>query len=77
MVQDTEKRIESLMDKLASDQVSKPILAQLIHLSNALKVRNIQSATQITLQLMTDSFDQEGKWVVGLKRLVELYARIQ
>lgn len=64
------------MDKLASDQVGKPILAQLIHLANALNGKDLNSASQITMALMTSSFDQEGKWVVGLKRLVELYARV-
>jgi hypothetical protein len=75
MVQDTEKRLDELFDKLASSQISRPLLARLMHLSNALTQRAHPAAMQITLQLMTDFMTTEGKWVVGLKRLAEMYAR--
>ncbi len=76
MVHDTEKRIESLFDSLAANQIVKPVLAQLLHICQALKSRNLPEASKYTLNLMTANFDQGGKWVVGLKRLVELYGRV-
>jgi hypothetical protein len=75
MIDDTEKRMDELFDKLASNQISSSILAKLIHLCNALKANDVQSATRMSLDLMTTSFEKEGKWVLGLKRLVELYAK--
>ena len=76
MMQDTEKRLDDLFDKLATDKIERPILAHLIHLSNALKAKDLNTATRISVEFMTTIFAQEGKWVVGLKRLVELYARL-
>jgi hypothetical protein len=76
MMQDTEKRLDDLFDKLATDKIERPILAQLIHLSNALKAKDLNTATRISVEFMTTIFAKEGKWVVGLKRLVELYARL-
>ncbi len=75
MVQDTEKRLDELFDKLASGTISRPLLARLLHLSNALNQRVHPAAMQLSLQLMTDYMNTEGKWVVGLKRLTEMYAR--
>lgn len=75
MVQDTDKRLDELFDKLASGKISRPLLARLMHLSNALNQRAHPASSQLTLQLMTDFMNTEGKWVVGLKRLAEMYAR--
>ncbi|KAJ3297995.1 hypothetical protein HK104_011290 [Borealophlyctis nickersoniae] len=76
MVEDTDKRLESLFERLAAKQLQPPVLAQLLTLANALNARDFPTANATVMSLMTTSFDQEGKWLLGVKRLVELYQRV-
>ena len=95
MVDDTEKRLDDLFERLASEKVDRVVLAKLVtlvrcgfydsfnisqHVANfnhtALNARDFGTTNAVAQDLMTTSFDVEGKWVVGLKRLAELYQRI-
>ncbi|RKO91784.1 hypothetical protein BDK51DRAFT_32073 [Blyttiomyces helicus] len=77
MVEDTDKRIDNLFERLAGDQVGEVVLAQLVVLSNALNAKDFATANGCIMTLMTSSFDHEGKWMVGAKRLVEMYSRMR
>ncbi|KAJ3044138.1 hypothetical protein HDV00_003242 [Rhizophlyctis rosea] len=76
MVDDTEKRLDNLFERLASEQVQRVVLAKLVTLVRSLNARDFMTCNAVAQDLMTTSFDQEGKWVVGLKRLVELAQRV-
>ncbi|KAJ3179954.1 protein transport protein S31 [Gaertneriomyces sp. JEL0708] len=75
MIEDTEKRLENLYERVSTDQVPPQILAMTVQIAKALNEKDFTTANNIILQLMTTSFDQEGKWVLGAKRLVELALR--
>ncbi|KAJ3056227.1 hypothetical protein HK097_007710 [Rhizophlyctis rosea] len=76
MVDDTEKRLDNLFERLASEKVDRVVLAKLVTLVRSLNARDFGTSNAVAQDLMTTSFDVEGKWVVGLKRLAELYQRI-
>ena len=67
--------MQELFERLNEKKLPKSVLAQLIQLSNALNASDMTSASSLSVHLMTSSFDHEGKWVLGVKRLVELYNR--
>ncbi|KAJ3159371.1 hypothetical protein HDU86_001689 [Geranomyces michiganensis] len=77
MMDDTAKRIDNLYERLNADLLPPHVLALAVQLANALVARDFASATNATTTLMTTSFDQEGKWVLGLKRLVEMAQRVE
>ncbi len=75
IIQDTEKRMQELFERLNQEKLGKAILAQLIQLAMALNAMDMNTASLLSIHLMTSSFDQQGKWVLGMKRLVELYTK--
>ncbi|KAI8588654.1 hypothetical protein BDZ88DRAFT_421202 [Geranomyces variabilis] len=76
MLDDTAKRLENLYERLNADLIPPHVLALAVQLATALGARDFASATAATTTLMTTSFDQEGKWVLGVKRLVEMAQRV-
>ncbi|KAJ3075254.1 hypothetical protein HK102_005649 [Quaeritorhiza haematococci] len=76
MIDDTDKRLETLFERLAMGELPDRVLAQLVILGKALNERDMSSATVVVTGLMTTSYDKEGKWVVGCKRLIEMYQKI-
>jgi hypothetical protein len=83
MLDDLDKRMEILLDALASKSLSNELMAQLIELlrgngSNRFmiivtKAKDAGTAMNICTGLMTTA---DVKWMVGLKRLVDLYLRL-
>ena len=73
MVQDTEKRLEFLFDRLAQELVPEVVLARLVLITKDLQTGNIQRALDGVMALLSVSgdFSDEAKWIVALKRLVE------
>ncbi|TPX65974.1 hypothetical protein SpCBS45565_g04772 [Spizellomyces sp. 'palustris'] len=76
MIEDTDKRLENLYERLSADQVPNHVLASAVQLATALNNKDYTTCHSIVMALMTTSFDQEGKWVLGAKRLVELCQRV-
>ncbi|KAJ3381177.1 hypothetical protein HDU92_005545 [Lobulomyces angularis] len=75
LIEDTEKRLELLFDDLASEKISKPILAKLVVISKALTANDFQKASTTIMSIMTGNFNVEDRWVLGLKRLIDFYPR--
>jgi hypothetical protein len=84
MCDETEKRLEYLYDRLAMDNVPPIVLATLVqitqgtrHLTNNVDIqsRNYARAMSAVMSLMTSNYENETKWIVGLKRLVDYLAR--
>lgn len=76
MLQDTEKRMNMLFEKLQIKEVETSTLALVVHLSNSLNLKDYQKASGLVMELMQKGSAADSKWVVGLKRLVELVASI-
>lgn len=72
VLQDTEKRLNILFDKLAKKELDNTILALLVHLANSLNSQDFQKAFSLVMELMQKGSATDSKWVVGLKRLVEI-----
>ncbi|KAJ3025500.1 UNVERIFIED_CONTAM: hypothetical protein HDU68_007080 [Siphonaria sp. JEL0065] len=77
VLEDTDKRLEELLERLGTQSVPDVIMAHLVILSNAFNAKDIPSATKttMTLTLMSTEHHDEAHWIVGAKRLVEMYAK--
>ncbi|ORX97826.1 hypothetical protein K493DRAFT_349774 [Basidiobolus meristosporus CBS 931.73] len=75
MLLDTEKRLEVLFERLKSGSMSTYLLAQLEVMVKAIEGSDFAKAQSVHVELMTTEFDSEGKWLVGLKRLLDLYQK--
>ena len=73
---DTEKRCLILFEKLEKQELDSTVLGLLIHLSNAVNVQDNSKAGQISMELMQKGTPGDSKWIVGVKRLVELYSKL-
>ncbi len=74
VLQDTEKRLNILFDKLDTNVIENSILGLLVHLTNSLDSKEYQKASGLVMELMQKGSANDSKWVVGLKRLVEILA---
>ncbi|KAJ3332841.1 hypothetical protein HDU76_012905 [Blyttiomyces sp. JEL0837] len=77
IVDDTDKRLEELMERLGEEKIPDILVAQLILLSNALNSKNGREASNVSMQLtlMSTNHPEDSHWIVGSKRLVELFNR--
>ncbi|KAI8615494.1 hypothetical protein BC830DRAFT_289621 [Chytriomyces sp. MP71] len=73
VLEDTDKRLEELLERLGGQLVPDVIMAHLVVLSNDMQAA---SKTTMTLTLMSTEHHDEAHWIVGSKRLVELYTRV-
>jgi hypothetical protein len=103
MVEDTDRRLEELFERLGNKDVPGPVLTplsalakgkafsfygELCHLPTArayvisfdpaLNAKDIRTASDNAMQLnlLATSHSNETRWIVGIKRLVELYGRV-
>ncbi|KAJ3253308.1 hypothetical protein HK103_000749 [Boothiomyces macroporosus] len=76
MIEDTDKRLEFLFDRLANKQVAPILLAPAYKISLALSQRDFGTAKSAVTALMAGVPQDDTKWIVGMKRLVELYEQI-
>ena len=75
MIQDTDKRLEFLFDRLSAQQVPDDVLAPLVVISQAIQAGDYGTSQKTVMELVTSNHPEETKWVVGLKRLVEFLTR--
>ncbi|KAI9209346.1 uncharacterized protein BJ171DRAFT_595097 [Polychytrium aggregatum] len=76
VIADTSKRIDELFAKLGDGVVSDAVVAYLVGSIQALDARDSVTASSYVAKLMSGHFDQDGRWIVGYKRLVELYQKL-
>ncbi|KAI8812135.1 hypothetical protein BJ742DRAFT_794931 [Cladochytrium replicatum] len=76
VVEDTSKRVEYLFERLGGEQVPAASAVILKRLVIALNDRDFAGATNQAVQLTTTSTGDDVRWSIGVKRMVDLYARI-
>lgn len=76
-VRDADKRLNLLYDHLNNDDAQPEMVEDLLKLSNAIAQRDFPTAQALQLQIATTRPDECGKWMVGLKRFVEMAAAVQ
>ncbi|KAF9989527.1 protein transport protein S31 [Mortierella antarctica] len=74
---DAEKKLNVLFDMLNNEEVSAPVVEQMLLLSQALQAKNYNSAYQIHLELHSTRTDEVSSWMTGVKRLIVDNAKIQ
>ncbi|KAI8845507.1 hypothetical protein BC829DRAFT_491647 [Chytridium lagenaria] len=77
VVEDTDKRLEELLERLGTQSVAGPVMAQLTKVAQAINSRDVPgaSAAAVQLSLLATAHSAESRWILGVKRLVELYAK--
>ncbi|KAG0338447.1 hypothetical protein BG000_003950 [Podila horticola] len=76
MFEDTTKRLQTLLDQMDSNSVKERVVGPLGDMIQALSTRSFTECQAIHAKLMQTDFDSEGKWLLGFKRLIDLYASI-
>ncbi|KAI8920456.1 hypothetical protein BC831DRAFT_479532 [Entophlyctis helioformis] len=71
-VEDTERRIDGLFDRLASHKIDRVVLAQLLEVAQDLNNRDFANGQARVLKMMTSNYSNETAWLLGAKRLIEL-----
>jgi protein transport protein SEC31 len=74
ILEDTEKRLDSLFEKLAAKQIKPKSVQNLVALSKALTLGDYHTSNGIIMSMLTT--DDEN-WVLGVKRLVEMFIQIK
>nr|CAG8541528.1 963_t:CDS:2 [Entrophospora candida] len=72
---DTEKRIDLLFEKLEKYELPENVIVKLSQICECLESRDFANALTIQGNLMTTDFEKEGKWLLGIKRLIDLYKK--
>ncbi|KAF9439350.1 protein transport protein S31 [Entomortierella beljakovae] len=74
---DAEKKLNVLFDMLNNEEVSAPVVEQMLLLAQALQAKNYNSAYQIHLELHSTRTDEVSSWMTGVKRLIVDNAKLQ
>ncbi|KAK9729369.1 protein transport protein S31 [Basidiobolus ranarum] len=70
-VDDVEKRLGNLFDALNYEKLNSDVIDQMLALTQALEMRDFNTAHKIHVDLVTKS-DTLVPWMVGVKRLIEM-----
>jgi protein transport protein SEC31 len=70
------KKLQVLHDKIAAGDFSAEAQAQLASMCTAVKQRNFSRAQAVHTKFCTDHWDEHGKWLPGLKSLMQLGRRL-
>ena len=76
-MEDVQKRVGGLEAKLASGEVSVAVFGSLSELCRALGGGDVQAALNVHVQITTSDWADNGQWLMGLKRLIEMVAKLQ
>ncbi|KAF9343005.1 protein transport protein S31 [Mortierella sp. NVP85] len=74
---DAEKKLNVLFDMLNNEEVSGPVVEQMLLLAQALQAKNYNTAYQIHLELHSTRTNEVSNWMTGVKRLIVDNAKIQ
>lgn len=69
--------VGGLEAKLASGEVSVAVFGSLSELCRALGGGDVQAALNVHVQITTSDWADNGQWLMGLKRLIEMVAKLQ
>lgn len=75
MWQDTEKRLEALYDALADGNVREACLIGLVECIEYIDKADFSGASRVVLGLLEGAIGDESRWAMGVRRLVDMYAR--
>ncbi|KAG0370722.1 hypothetical protein BC939DRAFT_441176 [Gamsiella multidivaricata] len=76
MFEDTTKRLQTLQEQMDNGTVKERIVAPLGEMIQALSSKSFTQCQAIHAKLMQTEFESEGKWLLGFKRLIDLYASL-
>ncbi|KAF9174441.1 protein transport protein S31 [Mortierella sp. AD011] len=76
MFEDTTKRLQVLQDQMNNGTVNERVVTPLGDMIQALSSRSFAQCLAIHAKLMQTEFESEGKWLLGFKRLIDLYASL-
>ena len=78
LIEDCEKRLITLFDRMNQDQFSKneQVIGQSLELAKCISDRNLDQAMTIQSSLYSSHFDDVGNWMVAIKRLIEMAKKI-
>lgn len=76
MFEDTTKRLQSLQEQMQNGTVKERVVVPLGEMIEALSSRSFAECHAIHAKLMQTEFDSEGKWLLGFKRLIDLYITV-
>ena len=76
-MEDVAKRMAGLEAKLGTGEVSAEVFAQLAQLCQALAAGDAATALQIHVAITTSDWADNGQWLMGLKRLIEMVGKLQ
>ncbi|KAI1318840.1 hypothetical protein EDD11_005686 [Mortierella claussenii] len=74
MFEDTTKRLQALQEQMDNGTVKEQVVVPLGDMIQALSSRSFVQCHTIHAKLMQTEFESEGKWLLGFKRLIDLYA---
>jgi protein transport protein SEC31 len=67
---DAEKKLNVLFDMLNNEELSAPVVDQMLLLAQALQSKNYNSAYQIHFELHSTRTNEVSSWMTGVKRLI-------
>lgn len=70
MLDDTERRLNTLFDELNNSEVSDGVAQLMLSLVQALEKRDYDTAQRIQVDLVTTRYEECGSWLVGVKLLI-------
>lgn len=73
---DVNKRLMLLTEKLRSGAVHPAVFEKLTDLSRALAGGDAHTASQLQVQLTTSDWADNGQWLMGVKRLIEMTSKL-
>ena len=76
-MEDVAKQMAGLEAKLGTGEVSAEVFAQLAQLCQALAAGDAATALQIHVAITTSDWADNGQWLMGLKRLIEMVGKLQ
>ncbi|KAF9206565.1 hypothetical protein BGZ49_002234 [Haplosporangium sp. Z 27] len=76
MFEDTTKRLQVLQEQMNNGTVNERVVAPLNDMIQALSSKSFTQCHAIHAKLMQTEFESEGKWLLGFKRLIDLYASL-
>ncbi|KAL2911215.1 hypothetical protein HK105_209323 [Polyrhizophydium stewartii] len=71
-IEDTDRRIEGLFDRLANHKLERVVLGQTLLVAQALDAKQYAQAQAIVMKMMKANYANETAWILGAKRLTEL-----
>ena len=74
---DVAKRMGGLEAKLSTGEVSLEVFGQLSQLCQALAAGDVATALHLHVAITTSDWADNGQWLMGLKRLIEMVGKLQ